>query len=104
MDFQLSEEHLMMRRMVRDFVEKEIAPRAEQIDETDEFPRDIFHKMGNLGLLGMPFPEKYGGSSSDYMSLVIALEEVARASGSVAIIFDAHTSLRCRSYSHPGRP
>jgi alkylation response protein AidB-like acyl-CoA dehydrogenase len=52
MDFRLSEEHLMIREMVRDFVEKEIAPRAEQIDETDEFPRDLFDKMGEVGLLG----------------------------------------------------
>jgi butyryl-CoA dehydrogenase len=95
MEFQLSEEHLMIRSMVRDFVQKEIAPRAEQIDERDEFPQDLFFKMGEVGLLGLPLPEEYGGSGSDYVSLVIALEEVARASGSMAIIYDAHTSLCC---------
>lgn len=95
MDFQLTEEHQMIRRMVRDFVEREIAPRADKIDESDEFPWDIFHRMAELGLLGMPFPEEYGGSGGDYLGLVIALEEVARASGSVAITFDAHTSLCC---------
>ncbi len=95
MDFQLTEEHEMIRRMVREFVDKEIAPRAEAIDETDEFPWDIFHKMGQVGLLGLPLPEAYGGSGGDYLGLVIALEEVARASGSVAIVFDAHTSLCC---------
>ncbi len=95
MDFQLTEEQQMIRRMVREFVEKEVAPRAEEIDEKDEFPRGIFQKMGEVGLLGLPFPEEYGGSGGDYISMAIALEEVARASGSVALIFDAHTSLCC---------
>jgi alkylation response protein AidB-like acyl-CoA dehydrogenase len=95
MDFELTEEHQMIRRMVREFARKEIAPRAEEIDEADEFAWDIFRKMGEVGLLGLPFPQEYGGSGADYLSLVIALEEVARASGSVAITFDAHTSLCC---------
>ncbi|MGD1994553.1 MAG: acyl-CoA dehydrogenase [Anaerolineae bacterium] len=95
MDFELSEEHRMIRRMVRDFVEKEVAPRAEEIDATDTFPEDLFRRLGELGILGLPFPEKYGGSGGDYMSLVIALEEIARASGSLALTLDAHTSLCC---------
>jgi alkylation response protein AidB-like acyl-CoA dehydrogenase len=95
MDFQLTEEHQMIRRMVRDFAEKEIAPRAEEIDATDAFPQDIFNRMGELGLLGLPLPEEYGGSGGDYTGLVLALEEIARVSGSVAIILDAHTSLCC---------
>ena len=95
MDFQLNEEQRMYRRMVRDFAEREIAPRAEEIDATDEFPWDIFHRMGELGILGLPFPEEYGGSGGDYMGQVIALEEIARVSGSVAITLDAHTSLCC---------
>jgi butyryl-CoA dehydrogenase len=94
-DLQLNEEQRMYRRMVRDFAEREIAPRAEEIDATDEFPWDIFHRMGELGILGLPFPEEYGGSGGDYMGQVIALEEVARVSGSVAITLDAHTSLCC---------
>ncbi|RLC60828.1 MAG: acyl-CoA dehydrogenase, partial [Chloroflexota bacterium] len=95
MDFQLTEEHRMIRRMVREFAEKEIAPRAEEMDETDRFPDDLFRRMGELGILGLPFPEEYGGSGCDYMSLVIALEEIARVSGSMAITLDAHTSLCC---------
>lgn len=95
MDFQLTEEQLMFRRMVRDFAEQEIAPRAEEIDATDEFPWDIFRQMGQVGLLGLPFPEKYGGSGADYTSMVIALEEIARVSGSMAITLDAQTSLFC---------
>ncbi|MCK4314226.1 MAG: acyl-CoA dehydrogenase [Anaerolineae bacterium] len=95
MDFQLTEEQRLFRRMVREFAEQEIAPRAEEIDATDEFPWDIFRKMGQVGLLGLPFPEKYGGSGSDYVSQAIALEEIARASGAMAIVLDAHTSLCC---------
>ncbi len=95
MDFAFTEEHRMFRRMVREFAESEIAPRAEQIDADDEFPFDIFKRMGNIGLLGLPFSPEYGGSGADYHSMVIALEEIARASGSMAITLDAHTSLCC---------
>jgi len=93
MDFELTDEHRMVRRMVREFAEKEIAPRAQEIDELDQFPDDLFRRMGQLGILGLPFPEEFGGSGGDYMALVIALEEVARVSGSMAITLDAHTSL-----------
>jgi butyryl-CoA dehydrogenase len=95
MDFQISEEHRMLQHMVREFAEQEIAPRAEEIDASDEFPLDLFQRMGQVGLLGLPFPEKYGGSGADYHGMVIALEEVARVSGSMAITLDAHTSLCC---------
>lgn len=95
MDFELSEEHRMIQRMVREFAEKEIAPRAIEIDEKDEFPEDLFRRMGELGILGLPFPEEYGGSGGDYLALVLALEEIARVSGTMAIILDAHTSLCC---------
>lgn len=95
MDFESTEEHRMIRRMVREFAEREIAPRAEEIDATDRFPDDLFRRMGALGILGMPFPEEYGGSGSSYTSLIIALEEIARVSGSMAIALDAHTSLCC---------
>jgi butyryl-CoA dehydrogenase len=95
MDFKLTDEHLLIKQMVRDFAETEIAPRAEEIDSTDKFPLDIFKRMGELGILGLPFPEKYGGSGGDYLSQVIALEEIARVSGTVAIILDAQTSLCC---------
>ncbi len=95
MDFILSEEHRMIRKMVRDFAEKEIAPRAEEIDASDRFPDDLFRRMGELGILGLPFPEEYGGSGGDYIALVLALEEIARVSGTMAIILDAHTSLCC---------
>jgi len=95
MDFELTEEHRMIARMVREFAEKEIAPRAEEIDATDQFPDDLFRRMGELGILGIPFPEEYGGSGGGYMSMVLALEEIARVSGSMAITLDAQTSLYC---------
>jgi alkylation response protein AidB-like acyl-CoA dehydrogenase len=95
MDFALSEEHRMLQRMVREFAEREIAPRAEELDATDEFPHDLFRRMGEVGLLGLPLPPRYGGSGADYHALVIALEEIARVSGSMAITLDAHTSLCC---------
>ncbi len=95
MDFAFTEEQRMLRRMVREFAENEIAPRAEEIDASDEFPFDIFHRMGEVGLLGLPFPARYGGSDADYHTMVIALEEIARVSGSMAITLDAHTSLCC---------
>jgi len=95
MNFALTEEQRMFRRMVREFAENEIGPRAEQIDASDEFPLDIFHRMGQVGLLGLPFPPEYGGSGADYHSMVIALEELARVSGSMAITLDAHASLCC---------
>ena len=75
-----TEEHRMTRRMVRDFAEKEIGPRAEEIDETDLFPDDLLRRMGELGSIGPPFPEEYGGSGLGYTSMVIALEEIARVS------------------------
>ncbi len=95
MDFSLTEEHRLIQRMVREFAEKEIAPRAAEIDETDRFPDDLFRRMGALGILGLPFPEEYGGSGCDYIALVLAMEEIARVSGTMAIILDAHTSLCC---------
>ena len=95
MDFQPTEEHRMIRRMVREFAEREIAPRAAEIDATDQFPDDLFRRMGELGIIGLPFPEEYGGSGFGYTSLVIALEEIARVSGALAITLDAQTSLFC---------
>ncbi len=95
MDFQLSQEHLLIQQTVREFAEKEVAPRAAEIDASDQFPADLFQRMAELGILGLPFAEAYSGAGGDYISLLIALEEIARVSGSLAIILDAHTSLCC---------
>ncbi len=95
MDFALNEEQEMFRKTIREFAEKEIMPRAQEIDQKGEFPWDIIRKMADLGLMGLPFPEEYGGAGGDAISYAIAVEEIARASGSVAITYSAHISLAC---------
>jgi short/branched chain acyl-CoA dehydrogenase len=93
MDFTLSAEQQMIRDMCREFAEEEIKPRAEEMDRTAEFPYDLVRKMGELGLLGLPFPEAYGGSGADFLTYCVALEEIGRGDASVAITMEAHTSL-----------
>jgi alkylation response protein AidB-like acyl-CoA dehydrogenase len=95
MDFELGEEQRMVRDMVRDFAENEIVPRAAQVDKTAEFPADNIRKMAALGLLGLPYPDEYGGGGGNYLSYAIAVEEIARACGSTALIYAAHVSLGC---------
>ena len=95
MDFELNEEQRMVRDMVRDFAQKEIAPRAAQVDKTEEFPAENIRQMAELGLLGLPYPEEYGGGGGDYLSYAIAVEEIARACGSTALVYAAHVSLGC---------
>ena len=84
MNFELKDEQRMLRDMVREFAEKEIRPRAAEIDRTDEFPRDLWQRMAALGILGMTLPAEYGGSGMDILSWAIAQEEMARASVVVA--------------------
>ena len=93
MDFSLNEEQAAIRDTCRDFAEQEIQPRAEEMDRTGEFPCDIVRKMGELGLLGLPFPEEYGGAGADFLSYCIAIEEISRGDVSVGITMEAHTSL-----------
>ncbi|MGH2494125.1 MAG: acyl-CoA dehydrogenase family protein [Ktedonobacteraceae bacterium] len=93
MDFSLNEEQAAIRETCRDFAEQEIKPRAEEMDRTSQFPYDIVHKMGDLGLLGLPFPEEYGGAGADFLSYCIAIEEISRGDVSVGITMEAHTSL-----------
>lgn len=95
MDLELSEEQRLVREMVREFAQKEIAPRAAEVDRTEEFPADNIRKMAELGLMGLPYPEEYGGGGGDYLSYAIAVEEIARACGSTALIYAAHVSLGC---------
>ncbi len=93
MDFSLSAEQRQIRDMVSEFVDEEIKPRAEEIDKTDEFPADLVAEMGKLGLMGMPFPEEYGGAGLDYHSYAIGLAEISRGSGGLGTVVAAHTSL-----------
>jgi butyryl-CoA dehydrogenase len=93
MDFTLNDEQQMIRDMCRAFAEEEIKPRAEEMDRTGAFPYDIVAKMGELGLLGLPFPEEYGGAGAGFLSYCLALEEIGRGDVSVGITMEAHTSL-----------
>ncbi|HKL29303.1 MAG TPA: acyl-CoA dehydrogenase [Natrialbaceae archaeon] len=93
MDLTLSQEQRQIRDMVAEFVDEEIVPVADEIDETDEFPADLVDQMGDLGLMGMPFPEEYGGAGLDYHSYAIGIQEISRGSGGLGTIVAAHTSL-----------
>ncbi|ADD05870.1 acyl-CoA dehydrogenase [Natrialba magadii ATCC 43099] len=93
MDFALSAEQQQIREMVSEFVDEEIVPVADEIDHEDEFPQDLVDEMADLGLMGMPFPEEYGGAGLDYHSYAIGLEEISRGSGGLGTVVAAHTSL-----------
>ena len=93
MVFDLPEEHEALRDTVRDFAEREIAPVAAELDRTKTFPYEIVRKLGELGWMGIPFPEEYGGAGADTLAYVVAVEELARVDSSVAITLCAHTSL-----------
>jgi butyryl-CoA dehydrogenase len=95
MNFQLTEEQKMFQAMVRDFATSEIKPQAALIDEKGEFPADIVKKIAGLGLFGISIPETYGGCGGDFLSMVLACEEISRTSGSVGAIFLANLSLAC---------
>jgi short-chain 2-methylacyl-CoA dehydrogenase len=93
MDFTFSEEHDAFRKVVREFADTEIAPYAEEWDRTHEFPLATVRKMGDIGLFGLPFDERYGGSGADFTTLCIAIEEIARVDQSVALTLEAATGL-----------
>ena len=93
MDFGLTDEQRLLRDTVRDFARQEVAPVAEELDRTKAFPYEIVEKLGGLGLMGIPFPEEYGGGGADTLSYALAVEELARIDSSVCITMAAHTSL-----------
>lgn len=92
MNLTFSEEQTMMRKMVRDFAESEITPFIENMEQ-GQFPREILAKMGELGLMGIPVPEKYGGSEMDFTSYIIAIHELSKVSATVGVILSVHTSV-----------
>lgn len=92
MDLRFTEEQEMMRKMVRDFAQGQIAPFVERM-EAGEFPREILKKMGELGLMGIPVPEKYGGAEMDFMSYIIAIHEISKVSATLGVILSVHTSV-----------
>jgi isovaleryl-CoA dehydrogenase len=92
-DFGLGDETGLLRETVRDFASREIAPRADAIDRTNTFPRDLWPKLGELGLLGLTVEPEFGGAGLGYLAHVIAMEEISRASGSVGLSYGAHSNL-----------
>jgi alkylation response protein AidB-like acyl-CoA dehydrogenase len=93
MDFELSDDHKAIQRLVRDFADGEVRPVAEKLDKEKRFPYEIVQKLGELGLMGIPFPEQYGGGGGDSLAYALAVEELTRVDSSVAITLCAHTSL-----------
>ncbi len=93
MDFNLTEEHKMVRKIFREFAEKEVAPIAAEIDETHEFPMENLKKMIKADMMGIPFPQEYGGAGSDTLSYIIGVEELSYACATHGVILSAHTSL-----------
>lgn len=93
MNFQLTEEQEMLRKMVRDFAINEVEPTAAERDEEERFDREIFDKMAELGLTGIPWPEEYGGIGADFVSYCIAVEELSRVCASTGVTLSAHLSL-----------
>jgi alkylation response protein AidB-like acyl-CoA dehydrogenase len=93
MPYMLTEEQLMMRDMVRKLAQNEIAPRAAEIDRERRFPRENIKKMAELGLMGVPIPEEYGGAGCDFLSYIITIEEISRACASTGVILAVHSSL-----------
>jgi len=93
LDFSLSEEQELTRRTVREFAEREIAPRSRRLDETQEFPLDLMRRLGGMGLLGVVFPPEYGGAGLTYPDFALIIEELARVDGAIALSVAAHNSL-----------
>ena len=95
MDFMLSEQHEMARKLFRDFAENEVKPLAIEVDETEEFPRANVEKMGKLGFLGIPVSKEYGGQGCDILTYAMCVEELSKVCGTTGVIVSAHTSLCC---------
>ncbi|ADC49468.1 acyl-CoA dehydrogenase [Alkalihalophilus pseudofirmus OF4] len=93
MDLRFTEEQEMMRKMVRDFAQEQITPFIEKMEENETFPREIVNKMGELGLMGIPIPEEYGGAGMDFTSYIIAINELSKVSATVGVILSVHTSV-----------
>ena len=93
MTIKLTEEQKMMQQMVRDFAQNEVAKYVPKMEQEDYFPRELIKKMGELGLMGVPIPQKYGGSGMDFMSYIIAIHELSKVSATVGVILSVHTSV-----------
>jgi isovaleryl-CoA dehydrogenase len=104
LNFQLGEDIDALRDAVRDFAQAEIAPRAAEIDKTDQFPMDLWEKMGSLGVLGITVGEEFGGANMGYLAHMVAMEEISRASASVGLSYGAHSNLCVNQIKRNGSP
>lgn len=95
MEFSYSREQQMVKKMIKDFAEKEIAPIAEEIDANAQYPYETIEKLGKLGVMGMPFPQEYGGAGTDYLTYIMAVEELSKVDGSHGVIVQTHNALCC---------
>ncbi|SEP72174.1 butyryl-CoA dehydrogenase [Virgibacillus subterraneus] len=93
MNLNFSDEQEMMRKMVQDFAQKEVQPEIERMEQEDRFPKEVIQKMGELGLMGIPIPEEYGGTGMDYTSYIIAINELSKVSATIGVILSVHTSV-----------
>lgn len=104
MDFTLSKEHEMARTLFREFAQKEVKPLAQEVDETEQFPKGTVDKMQKLGFLGIPMPKEYGGQGCDTLTYVLAIEELSKVCGTTGVIVSAHTSLGADPIKKFGTP
>ncbi len=104
MDFQLTRQQAMLQKLFRDFAAREVKPLAAEIDETERFPAETVRKMAQRGMLGIYFPKEYGGAGADYLSYVLAVEELSRVCATTGVILSAHTSLCCAPIFENGTP
>ncbi len=104
MDFALSKEHVMARELFRKFAETEVKPIAQEVDETERFPRETVEKMKKYGFMGIPFPREAGGQGCDTLTYVLCVEELSRVCGTTGVILSAHTSLGANPIKQFGTP
>lgn len=104
MEFGLTKEQQLVQQMVREFAEKEVAPIAAEIDETERFPMENVKKMARYGLMGIPFPKEYGGAGGDYLSYILTVEELSKVCASTGVILSAHVSLGAGAINDFGTP
>jgi isovaleryl-CoA dehydrogenase len=104
MDFNFSDQHIMLRKSIRNFAAKEIWPIAEHIDEEDKWPAGMWQKLANMGIMGITVAEEYGGAGADLISAIIVLEELSKASPAIALSWGAHANLCCNNLNHNASP
>ena len=102
MNFELNEQQLQIQALARDFAQNDLARDILLRDESREFPMELFHKMGDMGLIGLPYPQEYGGQGQDYLSYILALEEISKVDASMGISYSVCTSLYCASFDNAG--